>query len=87
MQLTHIVVTKSAHKDLLKIDSATRKRMKEKITDYMIMDNPLLYAVKLKNRKEGTYRWRIGDYRLIFDIDKNKVVLLRVQHRREVYSK
>lgn len=61
--------------------------MKQKIADYLIMDNPLMYAVKLKNTKTGTYRWQIGDYRLIFDIDKNKIVLLRVQHRREVYKK
>lgn len=33
----------------------------------------------------GTYRYRIGDYRVIFDMDGKKVVILRIGHRREVY--
>ncbi len=84
-QLTTIVVTKSAYDDLVKIDAATRRRMKNKITDYMVMDNPLQYAVKLPNPALGTYRWNIGDYRLYFDVDKQNVVILRVVHHRSFY--
>lgn len=87
MRLTQIVITKTAYADLVKLNKPTRKRLKDRITSYLIMDNPLLHAVKLKNKAEGTYRWRIGDYRIVFDIDKNKVVLLRVQHRQEIYNK
>jgi len=35
----------------------------------------------------GTYRFRIGDYRVIFDIEGNEVVVLRVGHRREIYRR
>lgn len=85
-QLTRIVVTKSAYNDLVKLDNTTRRRLKDRITLYMIKRNPLEYAVKLKDSRLGTYRWWIGDYRIIFDIDKNKVVILRVQHRSDVYK-
>lgn len=33
----------------------------------------------------GTYRFRIGDYRIIFDIEGEEIVILRIGHRREIY--
>jgi mRNA interferase RelE/StbE len=35
----------------------------------------------------GEYRFRIGDYRVIFDIEGNEIVVLRVGHRREIYKR
>jgi mRNA interferase RelE/StbE len=37
--------------------------------------------------KLGTYRFRIGDYRVIFDIEGKDIVVLRVGHRRDIYKK
>jgi mRNA interferase RelE/StbE len=50
-------------------------------------DKPLDFAETLKSSDLGTYRFRIGDYRVIFDIEGNDVVVLRVGHRREIYKK
>jgi mRNA interferase RelE/StbE len=36
---------------------------------------PLKYAQKLITHKIGTYRFRIGDYRGIFDIDGENIVI------------
>ncbi len=33
----------------------------------------------------GEYRFRVGDFRIIFDLDGDNLVILRVGHRREVY--
>ena len=49
-----------------------------------LRDNPLLYSDKLSDPALGTYKFRIGDYRVIFDIEGNDVVILRVGHRREI---
>jgi mRNA interferase RelE/StbE len=35
----------------------------------------------------GTYRFRIGDYRIIFDIEDEEIVILRVGHRKEIYRR
>ncbi|MDH4220892.1 MAG: type II toxin-antitoxin system RelE/ParE family toxin [Candidatus Aminicenantes bacterium] len=35
----------------------------------------------------GGYRFRIGDYRVIFDIEGNEIGVLRVGHRREIYRR
>ncbi len=33
----------------------------------------------------GTYRFRVGNYRVIFDLDDEQIVILRVGHRRDIY--
>jgi len=33
----------------------------------------------------GSWRFRVGDYRVVFDIEGKKIIVLRVGHRREVY--
>lgn len=34
------------------------------------------------------YRFRVGDYRVIFDIDKNelKILVLKIGHRKNIYK-
>lgn len=75
--------TKSAFKDIQKLDSVAKKKIKKKIEAYS--KKPLFYGKKLINPVIGTYRWRIGNYRVVFDVDKRNIVILRIGHRREIY--
>lgn len=34
----------------------------------------------------GAYRFRIGDYRIIFNIEGENIVILRVGHRKSIYK-
>jgi len=47
----------------------------------------LKHASKLTDPALGTYRFRIGDYRVIFDIEEKEIVVLRVGHRKDIYRK
>jgi len=49
-------------------------------------EEPFRYARKLIHPKIGTYRFRIGDYRVVFDIDDKSIVVLRIGHRRDIYK-
>jgi len=42
---------------------------------------------KLRYSTIGGYRLRVGDYRVIYDIDdeQREIVILRVMHRRDIY--
>ena len=79
-----IVLTKRALKDLEKIDRDTRDRIAAKLKEYA--KEPHRYARKLIDPKMGTYRFRLGDYRAIFDIDDEKIVILRIGHRKIIYK-
>jgi len=78
-----IVYTNRAVKDLSKLDPEARLRIRETLKRYA--EAPLRHARKMADPALGTYRFRIGDYRVIFDIDGEEVVVLRVGHRRDIY--
>lgn len=48
---------------------------------------PLKYSEKLTDPNLGTYRFRVGDYRVIFDIEGNDIVVLRLGHRSQIYRR
>jgi len=86
MSAHQILFAKSAKKDIQKLDLQTRKRLKQKFTTFIL--DPLPHSKKLINSKIGTHRWRVGSYRVIFDLDskKQEILILRVRHRKEVYK-
>jgi mRNA interferase RelE/StbE len=76
----------SAHpkaRDLENIDKKPQYRIAMKLKEYA--HEPLKYAHKLINQKIGAYRFRIGDYRVVFDIDDEIIVILRIGHRQNIY--
>ena len=79
-----VLVTKRASKDLQKLDPQIRTGIIKKIKEYS--NAPYHYARKLIDPAIGSYRFRIGDYRVIFDIDEDKIVLLRIGHRKDIYK-
>jgi mRNA interferase RelE/StbE len=83
--MPHILTyTSKAVKDIEKLDVVTKKRLGKALL--IMAENPLAAAKKLTNPALGTYRHRVGDFRIIFDIDKEVIVVLRVGHRRDIYS-
>ena len=79
------VYTHRAIKDIQKLHLDIQKRIDKTLLRYE--KDPLKYAEKLTDHKLGTYRFRIGDYRVIFDIELDEIVVLRVGHRRDIYRK
>lgn len=80
-----IVVTKHAAKDISKLFMPVQKRVKKKLQQILTQPDPLVNSKTLTNSRYGDYRWRIGDYRVVFDVDGDVIVILQVQHRKDVY--
>jgi mRNA interferase RelE/StbE len=78
-----LVYTNRAIRDIEKLDPKVKNRIGETLLRYG--EDPLRYAVRLKDPRIGTYRFRIGQYRIIFDIEGDEIVILRVGHRRNIY--
>lgn len=79
-----IVFTERAIKDLRFIDKRLQAQLLNKIKWFS--REPLKYARKLISTKIGSYRFRIGDYRVIFDIDGENIIILRIGHRKDIYK-
>lgn len=80
-----LIYTQRAERDIGRLDSKTKERIGKTLLRFV--EDPLKYAEKLSDPALGTYRFRIGDYRVIFDIEGNDIVVLRVGHRREIYRR
>jgi len=81
-----LAFTRSAEKDLKKLSLPTQKQILKKLRFFMDQPDPLKLAVKLTGfSKGGDYRFRIGNYRAVFDVDKQTIFILHIEHRRDVY--
>lgn len=89
MENYRIEYTEKALEDLKKLDKRIARRILEKLNFFVQQNNPIQFAKKLKDAQYGEYRFRIGDYRIIFDRNRKGVVqilmILSIKHRREVY--
>jgi mRNA interferase RelE/StbE len=77
-------------REFKKLDRYTQKMMKAWITKHLsgCKDQRASGKALVANQK-GKWRYRIGDYRLLCDIQDEKLVILAltVGHRRDVYEK
>ncbi len=81
----NLVYTHRAEKDVKKLDASIKRQIGEAILK--LQDNPLEYSEKLTDPKIGAYRFRTGDYRVVFDIEDNDIIILRIGHRKEIYKR
>jgi mRNA interferase RelE/StbE len=80
-----LVYTHRAVKDIEKLDAKTKTRIGDALARHK--DHLIAQSTKLTDPRIGTYRFRVGDYRIIFDVEGSEVVILRVGHRREIYKR
>lgn len=76
---------KSIARDLGRLDKKEARRILDKI-EKDLSERAESYPV-LKGEFAGLRKMRIGDYRIIFTIMDNDIIVLRIGHRREVYKK
>lgn len=82
-----LLYKKPAAKDIQKLPKQVQKRLKAKLEWFMGQDEPLQFAAALTKPSDAQYRFRVGAYRILFDVENKNIVILHVQHRREVYRK
>ncbi len=75
-------------KDLSKLDKSLRKRIIDKIENYLARD-PQKLGKPLTGAFKGFWRYRFDDYRIIYRIKHKEILIavLRVGHRKNVYTK
>ena len=84
-----VVFTEHAKKQLSKLDKFTAKLIASWLMKNLQgCENPRQHGKGLTSNRSGQWRYRVGDYRLIADIQDDKVIILilEIGHRRDVYK-
>ena len=83
-----IRVSKDALKQLRKIDRADSKRILDYMERISRLGNPHARGKALTGNFGSLWRYRVGDYRVICDVQSDvlTILILRVGHRREAYK-
>ena len=79
-------LSKRAHKELLSLDSITRSRMIQRLEE--LGDNPFPRGVAKLQGRIDTYRVRVGDYRILYEVMRKEALVLveKIDHRSGVYG-
>jgi len=77
----------NAANDLKGIDKKVARSIIRKVSTYLVSD-PMSLGKPLKGMFKGLYRYRFGAYRIMYAVDmgQKEILVLRVGHRKEVYS-
>lgn len=84
-----VVYKKSVEKTLDKLDPFTRQIILKWVNKRLVgCEDPRAFGKALSANRVGQWRYRIGDYRLIAEIEDDKLIILFIDvgHRREVYD-
>lgn len=81
------VVAPAALRQLRKLDPVARRRVQAALD--LLADDPRPPAAKRLVNFAGEWRVRVGDYRIVYDLrgDLLVVLVLAVGHRREIYDR
>jgi len=71
--------------DLPAIPSNIKKRIKRAIEE-RLMTEPLKFGEPLRRSLKGYRKLRVGNYRIIYKITRDSIIVLKIGHRKEVYS-
>ena len=72
-----------AIKDLKQLDAHTRRRLVEGIEG---LENNLAGNVKRLTNFTPEYRLRVGNYRVLFEVEGTRVIVYRIKHRKDAYQ-
>ena len=77
-----IEIRRRAEKDLASIPKSDAQNVADAI---FALENGLAGSIKKLTNHTPEYRLRVGDWRVLFEVIKDKIIIYRIRHRREVY--
>ena len=84
-----IEYSEKAARELLKIDREAARRIKRYLDERIATDDdPRRFGESLAGNLSGLWKYRIGDFRVIAEIQDERLIILviRVGHRSKVYG-
>ncbi|GAB6045475.1 hypothetical protein JCM11957_10730 [Caminibacter profundus] len=78
-----IEISKSAFKHLQKINKKNQKIILDKLK--LLEKYPDTPNIKKLTNYYPPYRFRVGNYRVLFDIENDIIKIISIKHRKEAY--
>ena len=77
-----------AEKQFLKLDKQIQRQSQKFVLQLKNLENPRSRGKALVGNLSHLWRYRVADYRLICDIQDEKILvtILRIGHRKEIYK-
>lgn len=85
----HVEYLKSVKKTFEKMDKYTKRILFEWIDKNLEgCTDPRIHGKPLGGDRSGQWRYRVGDYRIIANIEDNRLIILviAIGHRREIHK-
>ncbi len=80
------VITDEFKKELDFLEPVSQSAVKEKLRFILKLDDPLRHSRRLQGHKD-LFRFRAGNYRIVFRLVQRRIILFRVRHRKHVYER
>lgn len=82
-----IEIDKDVQRSMKKLDKQIARRIVAKLHEISQLEDPRSMGKGLTENKSGLWRYRVGDYRIVADIEDDVLVILvvDVDHRSKVY--
>ena len=82
-----IEYTETARKQLRKLDRTMQKRILDYMDEVALLENPRSRDKALVENMRGLWRYRIGDYRVICEIQESRIIISvhKIGHRKNIY--
>lgn len=84
-----VIFSKTALKQFKKMDNYTKLMLINWIEKNLSnCEDPRIHGKALKGNLKNQWRYRVGDYRILCDIEDDKLIILviNIGHRREIYK-
>jgi len=82
-----VTYVSSAKDEITEFDGSAKRLIKKAIEEKLMVD-PLRFGKPLRRCLSGLFKLRVGNYRIIYQVKEKEVivVIVKIGHRREVYS-
>jgi mRNA interferase RelE/StbE len=71
--------------DLPSLDPPVRKRIQAAIENRLVVQ-PERYSQRLRHSLSGLRKLRVGDWRVLFTLEKSEIWILWIGHRKDLYQ-
>jgi addiction module RelE/StbE family toxin len=73
------------HEDIPHLSKSDSSRIKKAIEEKLVND-PVRFGKPLQYSLKGCRRLRVGNYRIIYVVEQETVLIVKIGHRKEVYK-